>query len=86
MSRYHELPNDVPLSKIHYSQLNEPTMDKKILTHYLKNLCRVRGKFQALKVMTAELTMDYDSLLSEGKEEQLLEQLDLRLERLMLNN
>ena len=32
----------------------------------------------------AELTMDFDSLLNEGKEEQLklLEQLDLRLERL----
>ena len=32
----------------------------------------------------AELTMDYDSLLSEGKEEQLklLEDLDARLERL----
>ena len=52
---------------------------------FKESLGRVRGKFQgALKVPDAELTMDYDSLLNEGKEEQLklLEQLDLRLERL----
>jgi hypothetical protein len=59
---------------------------RRYLTSLFKEaLGRVRGKFQgALKVPDAELTMDYDSLLSEGKEEQLklLEQLDLRLERL----
>jgi len=83
-----KLPNDVPLSKIQYSQLNEPTRVwiRRYLTSLFKEaLGRVRGKFQgSLKVPDAELTMDYDSLLSEGKEEQLklLEQLDLRLERL----
>ena len=68
--------------------LNEPTRVwiRRYLTALFKEaLGRVRGKFQgALKVPDAELTMDYDSLLNEGKEEQikLLEQLDLRLERL----
>jgi hypothetical protein len=83
-----KLPNDVPLSKLQYSDLNEPTRVwvRRYLTALFKEaLGRVRGKFQgALKVPEAELTMDYDSLLNEGKEEQikLLEQLDLRLERL----
>lgn len=83
-----KLPNDVPLSKLQYSDLNEPTRVwvRRYLTSLFKEaLGRVRGKFSgALKVPEAELTMDYDSLLNEGKEEQLklLEQLDLRLERL----
>ena len=83
-----KLPNEVPLSKLQYSDLNEPTRVwiRRYLTSLFKeSLGRVRGKFSgALKVPEAELTMDYDSLLSEGKEEQLklLEQLDLRLERL----
>jgi len=80
-----KLPNDVPLSKLRYSDLNEPTRIwvRRYLTALFKeSLGRVRGKFSgALKVPEAELTMDYDSLLNEGKEEQvkLLEQLDLRL-------
>ena len=83
-----KLPNEVPLSKLRYSDLNEPTRVwiRRYLTSLFKEaLGRVRGKLSgALKVPEAELTMDYDSLLSEGKEEQLklLEQLDLRLERL----
>ena len=83
-----KLPNDVPLSKLKCSDLNEPTRVwvRRYLTALFKEaLGRVRGKFSgSLKVPEAELTMDYDSLLSEGKEEQLklLEQLDLRLERL----
>ena len=83
-----KLPNEVPLTKLRYSDLNEPTRIwvRRYLTSLFKEaLGRVRGKFSgSLKVPEAELTMDYDSLLSEGKEEQLklLEQLDLRLERL----
>ena len=83
-----KLPNEVPLSKLLYSDLNEPTRVwvRRYLTALFKEaLGRVRGKFSgALKVPEAELTMDYDSLLSEGKEEQtkLLEDLDARLERL----
>tara|TARA_R110000803_G_scaffold47634_1_gene99263 strand:- start:5177 stop:6331 length:1155 start_codon:yes stop_codon:yes gene_type:complete len=83
-----KLPNEVPLTKLRYSDLNEPTRIwvRRYLTSLFKEaLGRVRGKFSgSLKVPEAELTMDYDSLLNEGKEEQLklLEQLDLRLERL----
>jgi hypothetical protein len=83
-----KLPNEVPLSKLQFSDLNEPTRIwvRRYLTSLFKEaLGRVRGKFSgALKVPDAELTMDYDSLLNEGKEEQLklLEQLDLRLERM----
>jgi hypothetical protein len=83
-----KLPNDVPLSKLRYSDLNEPTRIwvRKYLTALFKEaLGRVRGKFGgSLKVPDSELTMDFDSLLSEGKEEQLklLEELDARLEKL----
>ncbi len=83
-----KLPNEVPLSRLRYSDLNEPTRIwvRRYLTALFKEaLGRVRGKFSgSLKVPEAELTMDYDSLLSEGKEEQLklLEDLDARLERL----
>ncbi len=83
-----KLPNEVPLSKLKFSDLNEPTRVwvRRYLTALFKEaLGRVRGKFSgALKVPDAELNMDYDSLLTEGKEEQtkLLEDLDARLERL----
>ena len=83
-----KLPNEVPLTRLQYSDLNEPTRVwiRRYLTALFKEaLGRVRGKFSgALKVPDAELTMDYDSLLTEGKEEQtkLLEDLDARLERL----
>ena len=82
------MPLNYYYSKLQYSDLNEPTRVwiRRYLTALFKEaLGRVRGKFSgSLKVPEAELTMDYDSLLSEGKEEQtkLLEQLDLRLERL----
>jgi hypothetical protein len=83
-----KLPNEVPLSKLQYSDLNEPTRVwvRRYLTALFKEaLGRVRGKFGgSLKVPENEVTMDFDSLLSEGKEEQLklLELLDLRLERM----
>jgi len=83
-----KLPNEVPLSKLQYSDLNEPTRVwvRRYLTALFKEaLGRVRGKFSgSLKVPDAELSMDYESLLTEGKDEQtkLLEDLDARLERL----
>jgi hypothetical protein len=51
-----------------------------------ETLGRVRGKFGgALGISDAEVTMDYDSLLSESKEDKtaLMERLKERLERLM---
>lgn len=83
-----KLPNEVPLSKLQYSDLNEPTRVwvRRYLTALFKEtLGRVRGKFSgSLKVPDAELSMDYESLLTEAKDEQtkLLEDLDARLERL----
>ena len=83
-----KLPNEVPLSRLQYSDLNEPTRVwvRRYLTALFKEaLGRVRGKFSgSLKVPEAELTMDFESLLSEGKEDQLklFEELDARLERL----
>jgi|TARA_R110002126_G_scaffold177311_4_gene326183 hypothetical protein len=83
-----KLPNQVPLSKLAYGELNEPTRVwvRRYLTALFKeSLGRVRGKFSGdLKVPDAELKMDYESLLNEGKDEQikLLEDLDKRLERL----
>jgi hypothetical protein len=83
-----KLPNQVPLSKLEYGDLNEPTKVwvRRYLTALFKEaLGRVRGKFSGdLKVPDAELKMDYESLLNEGKDEQikLMEDLDKRLERL----
>ena len=83
-----KLPNEVPLSKLSYSDLNEPTRNwvRRYLTALFKEtLGRVRGKYSgSLKVPESELTMDYTSLLDEGKTEQLalFEELKLRLERL----
>ena len=83
-----KLPNEVPLSKLSYSDLNEPTRNwiRRYLTALFKEtLGRVRGKYSgSLKVPESELTMDYTSLLDEGKAEQekLFEELKERLERL----
>jgi hypothetical protein len=82
------LPNDVPLSKLDFSEFNEPT---KILVRNLfiaeakRTLGRTRGKFGGIVgPPEAERTMDYESLLAEGNEEMkaILERLDVRLERL----
>jgi len=82
------LPNEVPLAKLDYSKFNEPT---KVLIRQLfiaeakRALGRTRGKFLGVVgPPEAERTMDYDSLLSEGKEERkaILERLDIRLDRL----
>jgi hypothetical protein len=83
-----KLPNEVPLSKIEFSSLNEPT---KVLVRNLfiaeakRTLGRTRGKFGGIVgPPEAERTMDYESLLSEGNEEKkaILERLDTRLDRL----
>jgi hypothetical protein len=83
-----KLPSDVPIDVVNYDELNTPS--KQWVRDYFTALCketlgRVRGKFGgALGVTDAEVTMDYDSLLSEAKEdkEKLWERLEERLERL----
>lgn len=82
------LPNEVPLGKLDFSKFNEPT---KVLIRQLfmaegkRALGRTRGKFGGIVgPPEAQMTMDYESLLSEGNEERkaILERLDARLERL----
>lgn len=84
-----KLPSDVPIDVVNFSELNNPS--KQWVRDYFTAMCketlgRVRGKFGgSLGVTDAEVTMDYDSLLSEAKEDKtaLWDRLKERLERLM---
>ena len=82
------LPSDVTLDEMTYDELNAPAQSwvrKYFFAKAKEMLGRVRGKFQgALKTPGAELTLEYDALLSESKDEvaKLVEELTLRLERL----
>ena len=83
-----KLPSDVPVDVVNFDELNTPS--KQWVRDYFTALCketlgRVRGKFGGnLGVTDAEVTMDYDSLLNESKEDKdkLWERLKERLERL----
>jgi hypothetical protein len=83
-----KLPNDVPLEKIDFCDLNEPTKVwvRKYMTAKAKEvLGRVRGKFSGqLPAPNAPGTLDYNSLLEEAKSEvdKLVQELSERLERL----
>lgn len=83
-----KLPSDVPVNVVDFDELNTPS--KQWVRDYFTAMCketlgRVRGKFGgSLGVTDADVTMDYDSLLNESKEdkEKLWERLKERLERL----
>lgn len=83
-----KLPSDVPVDVVNFDELNTPS--KQWVRDYFTAMCketlgRVRGKFGgALGIGDADVTMDYDSLLSEAKEDKsaLWERLKERLERL----
>lgn len=83
-----KLPSDVPVDVVNFDELNTPS--KQWVRDYFTAMCketlgRVRGKFGgALGVTDAEVTMDYDSLLNEAKDDKsaLWERLKDRLERL----
>lgn len=83
-----KLPSDVPVDVVSYSELNTPS--KQWVREYLtakamEVLGRVRGKFGgALGVTDSEVSMDYESLLSEATsiKEKLFTRLEERLERL----
>jgi hypothetical protein len=83
-----KLPNEVPLSKLDFSTFNEPTktlVRKLFIGHAKKALGRTRGKFSGVVgPPEAQLTLDYDSLISEGDKEidDALKRLDERLGRL----
>ena len=82
------LPSDIPLEKLRWDKINAPakTWVRRWFTAYCKEtLARVRGKFSGnLKTADSELTLEYQSLQTEAKDEKsmLWEELKARLERL----
>ena len=85
-------PDQVPLSKIDYAYLNEPTkaIIRQLLVAKSKNtLGIIRGTFSGkVSIPQAEMTMDYQMLLSQGEKEwdKTMENLDKRLERMSPSN
>jgi hypothetical protein len=83
-----KLPSDVMTQQLTWDDLNRPAQNwvRKYMTGYAKeSLGRIYGKFSgALKVPDSEVQLDYQSLLTEGKDERskLIEELMARLERL----
>lgn len=83
-----KLPSDVPIDEISWEELNNPAQQwvRRYFTAYVKEtLSRVRGKYSGnLKTPDSELTMDYQSLATEAKDDKtkLEEELKLRLERM----
>jgi len=76
-----KLPTDVPLEELTWENINTPGKQwiRRWFTAYAKEtLSRVRGKFSGnLKTPDSELTVDYQSLMTEAKDEKskLLEEL-----------
>ena len=68
-----KLPSDVPFEEIDWVDLNNPAQVwiRRWFTAYVKEtLSRVRGKFSGnVKTPDSELTMDYQSLATEAKDE-----------------
>ena len=68
-----KLPTDVPIEDLTWEDLNTPGQQwvRRWFTAYCKEtLARVRGKYSGnLKTPDSELTMDYQSLLTEAKDE-----------------
>lgn len=83
-----KLPSDIPIDELRWEELNNPaqTWIRRWFTAYVKEtLGRVRGKYQGnLKTPDSEIQLEYDSLLTESKDEKskLVEELTQRLERL----
>ena len=82
------LPSDVTMDEMSYNELNTPAQAWVRRYFFAKSkemLGRVRGKFGGnVKTPGSEIVMEFDSLLSESKDEiaKLVEELTLRLERL----
>jgi hypothetical protein len=85
------LPSDVPYNKLSWYKLNNPAqvwVRRWFIAYCKETLARVRGKFSgSLKTPDGDLTMDYATLATEGKDEKtkLIEELigaDGRLTRL----
>ena len=82
------LPSDVPLDNLKWADLNTPAQTwirKYFFASAKETLGLIRGKFSGnLKVPDSELTMDYQMLLTQAKDDKmkLIEELNQRLERL----
>ena len=67
------MPSDVPMDEMSWEDLNEPAKQwvRRWFTAYVKEtLGRVRGKYSGnLKTPDSELTLDYQSLATEAKDE-----------------
>lgn len=85
-------PDQVPLSKLDFTYLNEPTkaIIRQLLTAKAKiTLGNIRGTFSGkVSVPQAEMTMDYQMLHSQGEKEweKTMEKLDARLDRMSPSN
>jgi hypothetical protein len=83
-----KLPSDVMTEQLSWDELNRPAQNwvrKYLITFCKESLGRIYGKFSGdLKVPDSEVKLDYNTLLTEAKDERLKlnEELMLRLERL----
>jgi hypothetical protein len=83
-----KLPSDVPIDEMRWDELNSPaqTWVRRWFTAYCKEtLAKVRGKYSGnLKTPDSEVTLEWQSLNTEAKDEKtiLWEELKARLERL----
>lgn len=68
-----KLPSDVPLDSMSWDELNNPAKQwvrRYFIASCKETLSKVRGKYSGnLKTPDSELTMDYASLATEGKDE-----------------
>ena len=68
-----KLPSDVPFEKVSWQDLNNPAqiwVRRYFFASAKETLSKVRGKFSGnIKTPDSELTMDYQSLATEGKDE-----------------
>jgi hypothetical protein len=68
-----KLPSDVPFDKISWTDLNNPAqvwIRRWFIAYCKETLSKVRGKFSGnIKTPDSELTMDYQSLATEAKDE-----------------
>lgn len=81
-------PDQVPLDKIDFAFLNEPTktiVRKLFFAKAKKTLAKIRGKWSGkMSIMDAEAVMDYNMLFNEGEKEydKAMEELVKRLEQM----
>ena len=81
-------PDQVPLNQIDYAFLNDPTktlIRKLFIAKAKQTLGLIRGKFSGkISIMEAEAILDYNMLITQGKEEydKVMDSIDKRLERM----